>query len=90
MPRLDWQMWFAALGTCGRNPWFTNFQYRLLQGSPPVLELLKTNPFPDKAPLYVRSLVYDYRFTDLETKAAEGAWWKRELKGAYCPVLSLP
>ena len=90
MPRLDWQMWFAALGTCDRNPWFANFQYRLLQGSPAVLELLKMNPFPDRPPVYVRSTVYDYRFTDLPTKAAEGSWWKREVKGVYCPVLSLP
>ncbi|HEX5038424.1 MAG TPA: lipase maturation factor family protein [bacterium] len=89
-PRLDWQMWFAALESCERNPWFTNFEYRLLQGSPPVLDLLKINPFPDKPPLYVRSTVYDYRFTDPETKAADGAWWRREAKGEYCPVLSLP
>lgn len=30
--RLDWQMWFAALGTRTQAPWFTNLLYRLLQG----------------------------------------------------------
>lgn len=30
--RLDWQMWFAALGTHTQAPWFTNLLYRLLQG----------------------------------------------------------
>lgn len=89
-PRLDWQMWFAGLEACDQNPWFTNFMYRLLQGSPPVLDLLKVNPFPDKPPLYVRSTVYDYRFTDRATKSAVGSWWKAEAKGEYCPVLSLP
>ena len=36
-PRLDWQMWFAALGSYQNNPWFVNFVFRLLQGSPEVL-----------------------------------------------------
>jgi predicted DCC family thiol-disulfide oxidoreductase YuxK len=29
-PRLDWQMWFAALGSLEENPWFLNFLARLL------------------------------------------------------------
>jgi len=45
-PRLDWQMWFAALGNARQNPWFENFCGRLLQGSPAVLALLEKNPFP--------------------------------------------
>ncbi|NXA57538.1 LMF2 factor, partial [Nothocercus julius] len=31
-PRLDWQMWFAALAPHSSSPWFTSFVYRLLQG----------------------------------------------------------
>lgn len=31
-PRLDWQMWFAALGTHTQAPWFTSLINRLLQG----------------------------------------------------------
>lgn len=31
-PRLDWQMWFAALGTHTQAPWFSSLMYRLLQG----------------------------------------------------------
>lgn len=31
-PRLDWQMWFAALGSHTQAPWFTGLMYRLLQG----------------------------------------------------------
>jgi len=88
-PRLDWQMWFAALGNYSHNPWFVNFLVRLLQGSPEVLALLGKNPFPDAPPRYVRALLYDYHFTDFATLRAEGAWWRRELKGWYFPVASL-
>jgi predicted DCC family thiol-disulfide oxidoreductase YuxK len=59
-PRLDWQMWFAALGTASDNPWFSRFLERLLENSPEVTALLGSNPFPRKPPLYVRALLYDY------------------------------
>ena len=49
-PRLDWQMWFAALGNYQQNPWFISFCQRLLEGSPDVLALLAKNPFPSKPP----------------------------------------
>src|SRR5271163_3827918 len=35
-PRLDWQMWFAALGSAQDNPWMSVFLQRLLQNSPQV------------------------------------------------------
>ena len=82
-PRLDWQMWFAALGTCYDNPWFANFTLRLLQGSPEVLALLDKNPFPDAPPRYIRALVYDYHFTDLATRRVEATWWRRTPLGVY-------
>jgi hypothetical protein len=88
-PRVDWQMWFAALGSYQGNPWFINFCVRLLQGQPEVLALLRTNPFPGTPPRYIRAMMYDYSFTDLATRWATGAWWRRELRGLYCPVLSL-
>jgi hypothetical protein len=48
-PRLDWQMWFAALSDYRLNSWFIAFLIRLLQGSAPVVGLLKHNPFPELA-----------------------------------------
>jgi predicted DCC family thiol-disulfide oxidoreductase YuxK/heme exporter protein D len=87
-PRLDWQMWFAALGRYQQNPWFINFCVGLLQGRPEVLALLKTNPFLTP-PRYIRAVVYDYHFTDAATRQATGQWWHREFIGSYCPVLSL-
>ena len=89
-PRLDWQMWFAALQGSYRNtPWFLNFMGALLQGKSEVLQLLAENPFPDAPPRYVRAILYDYRFTDLKTKRSEGTWWSREWKRIYCPAISL-
>jgi hypothetical protein len=88
-PRLDWQMWFAALGSYRNNPWFVNFVYQLLKGSPEVLGLFGRNPFPDAPPRYVRALVYDYEFTDWPARRSTGAWWKREAKGTYLPAVSL-
>jgi predicted DCC family thiol-disulfide oxidoreductase YuxK len=88
-PRLDWQMWFAALRDCGHNPWFVNFCVRLLQGSPDVLALLGKNPFPGHPPKYVRAWVYDYHFTTWEEHRHTGAWWRRDFKGEYLPPISL-
>ena len=88
-PRLDWQMWFAALGSYRQNPWFMNFLVQLLEGSPPVLKLLEKNPFQDTPPRYVRAVLYDYHFTDLATMRDRGPWWRRSEKGYYAPVVSL-
>ncbi|MBE7555084.1 MAG: lipase maturation factor family protein [Anaerolineales bacterium] len=89
-PRLDWQMWFAALDTYQNNPWLINFMLRLLEGSPEVLALLGHNPFPDAPPRYVRAVLYLYHFTDFSTAQSNGAWWQREQRLQYAPVLSLP
>jgi hypothetical protein len=86
-PRLDWQMWFAALGSFERNPWFSHFMARLLEGTPEVLSLLSENPFPSHPPRYVRAELYRYRFSNPEDRARLGVWWTREDLGAYSPVL---
>jgi hypothetical protein len=89
MPRLDWQMWFAALSDQA-EPWFENFITRLLQGSPPVLSLLKHNPFPDKPPRHIRASAYQYHFTTPVERRDTGAWWRREYQTVYSAPLSLP
>jgi hypothetical protein len=88
-PRLDWQMWFAALGSAEQNPWFEHFCERLLQGSPDVLALLARNPFPDHPPRYLRAELYSYQFTSFAERRATGAWWRRTLVGEYLPPISL-
>jgi predicted DCC family thiol-disulfide oxidoreductase YuxK len=88
-PRLDWQMWFAALSNYQTNPWFTGLTLRLLEGSPEVAGLFDTNPFPRQPPRYIRATAYEYTFTDGETRRRTGAWWKRELRGPYLPAVGL-
>ncbi|WP_317987881.1 lipase maturation factor family protein [Hyalangium gracile] len=86
-PRLDWQMWFAALGS--PPSWFLSLLVRLLEGSPDVLALFAENPFPEHPPRYVRAMLYDYRMTDLDTRRHTGAWWTREPLGLYVPPVAL-
>jgi hypothetical protein len=88
-PRVDWQMWFAALSGPERSPWFLHLCLKLLEGSPDVLALLEHNPFPGKPPRYLRARVYDYHFTDWATLRAHGVWWERSARGLFCPVMAL-
>ena len=85
-PRLDWQMWFAALSSPDDNPWFLRFMQRLSENSPDVIALLAYNPFPDKPPQYVRAEFYEYRFTTSEERKQTGAWWDRRLVRLYYPT----
>lgn len=87
-PRLDWQMWFAALDPFP-PAWFVSLLERLLEGSPDVLGLLERSPFHDRPPRYVRAVLYRYRMTDLETHRRTGAWWARERLGLYVPAVAL-
>lgn len=88
-PRLDWQMWFAALDDYRSNPWFVNLMLRLLQGSSDVLGLLGRNPFPAHPPRFIRAERFDYTFTDAATRRQTGNWWQRRLIGLYLPPISL-
>lgn len=88
-PRLDWQMWFAALSGPQGAPWFDNFMVRLLQGSSEVRALLAKDPFPGPAPKYVRALLFNYGFTDFSTRRETGDWWTRRARGLYFPEISL-
>lgn len=88
-PRLDWQMWFAALGSYRTCPWFQQLQARLLEGSGPVLDLFEGVPFPaEDPPRYVRARLFRYRFTTWKERKRNGRWWSREEVGPYGPVLT--
>ncbi len=87
MPRLDWQMWFAALGSYRQNPWLIRLMERLLEGQPEVLQLLSKNPFPEAPPRSVRAVIYDYHFTSALERDATGHWWRRDTPEIYVPAL---
>jgi hypothetical protein len=88
MPRLDWQMWFAALSRYEHEPWLDRFMQRLLEGEPTVLALLAENPFPDHPPRLVRATRWSYRFATPEEHAVSGRVWERTLVGPYAPARS--
>jgi lipase maturation factor 1 len=86
-PRLDWNLWFASLGPWRQNLFVIQTEERLLRGSPDVLNPFAGNPFPGAPPQRVRTVLWQYWFTDLNTKHATGAWWRRKLLGPYSPGL---
>uniref|UniRef100_A0A667ZF12 Lipase maturation factor n=1 Tax=Myripristis murdjan TaxID=586833 RepID=A0A667ZF12_9TELE len=93
-PRLDWQMWFAALGSYTQAPWFTSLMYRLLQGKRDVIELIQSDvtqyPFHQEPPTYLRAHRYKYWFTEPK---ADGSyperWWRRVYVEEFYPTVQL-
>jgi hypothetical protein len=77
MPRLDWQMWFAALDPFSAQSWLERLLVRVLNGDAVVMGLLGSNPLAGR-PRYVRLSYYQYHFTTTEERTKTGAWWKRE------------
>jgi hypothetical protein len=85
MPRVDWQLWFAALQTCDRNPWLVRLLDGLLDADPVALSVLGADPFDGRRPAAVRALRVGYRFTD----PGEPGWWREDgERRLYCPVRS--
>ncbi|XP_065780612.1 lipase maturation factor 2 [Muntiacus reevesi] len=89
-PRLDWQMWFAALGPHTHSPWFTSLVLRLLQGKEPVIRLIQNHtpgyPFHKQPPTYVRAQRYKYWFSH---PWEQGQWWRRQWVEEFFPSVSL-
>lgn len=89
-PRLDWQMWFAALLPDYRyTPWFANFLKRILEGDKHVMKLMWFDPFYGNPPRFLRAKVYDYKFTTKKQRAENGEWWRRTEKGYFAPIMQL-
>jgi hypothetical protein len=85
--RLDWQMWFAAMSTPDEYPWTLTLVAKLLHNDPLATGLFAANPFPNKAPLYIRAILYRYRFA--KPGNPNGQWWTREQLGAtWLPAMS--
>jgi hypothetical protein len=86
-PRVDWQMWFASMGTVEQYPWTLHLVWKLLHNDAGALSLLGPNPFPQKPPHYIRAVLYRYAFVPANN--ATHAWWKREELGLWLPPLSV-
>ena len=100
-PRLDWQMWFAALGEYGGNPWLVHLVVHLLQGTPQVRELVAPRAFvwplpapagllPEapRVPRLIRAKLYHYDFAPANGSDTR-LWWTREFEREYLPPLEL-
>ncbi len=85
--RLDWLMWFAAMGPAFQYPWFRHLIAKLLQGDKAVLKLLANNPFPNTPPRYIRAQLYEYEFTARGDASKD--WWQRRCIGPYFEAHSL-
>ena len=88
-PRLDWQMWFAALGGPPGPPWLHRFVYRLLLNEPAVLDLLAFNPFEQKPPRFIRVTRYQYRFASRLEREENSLWWTRTHRDIFLPPTEL-
>ncbi len=88
-PRLDWSMWFAALGSQRDGVVAELLAGAMLRNNPSVLRLLAANPFPDAPPQSVRATLYQYRFSTAEERKRTGAWWAREDGTEYLRPVTL-
>ena len=93
-PRLDWQMWFAALRGDGvfRDPrykWFSMFIIRILQKSPEVWNIL--DPSMQKhmeTTTYLRASMYEYDFAPKKEEGNDAVYVRKNL-GTLLPPTRL-
>lgn len=80
MPRLDWQMWFAALEfhASGRLPdWLLPLLGKLQAGEPAVTRLLAKDPFGAERPEYLRVRLDLLTFAPPGTNGTPSPYWNR-------------
>ncbi len=83
---LDWQMWFAAMGSPDEYTWTFNLVWKLLHNDRYTVSLFAGNPFPGTPPRYVRAVLYRYSFATPGNP--EGLWWNRDRLGLWLPAMS--
>lgn len=87
MPRLDWQLWFAATEKFEDNLWLQNFAIRLLEGSPNVYELIKKDPFHREIPKHLRFVKRQLNLISAsELFSTNGKWWTRGEEYIFGPL----
>lgn len=85
-PRFDWNLWFASLGPPSESPWVMLAQQRLLAGSKSVIRLFRNDPFNGKPPRMVRTVLWQYWFTNIDEKKRTGNWWRRQELRPFMPI----
>ncbi|OBK73739.1 lipase maturation factor family protein [Mycobacterium sp. 1274761.0] len=87
--RLDWLMWFLAISPSYAQTWLIALCRGLLTNNDAIIRLLRTNPFPDAPPTYVRATLYRYRFSTPHELRSQHVWWHRERIGEYLAPIAL-
>ncbi|MBW3579616.1 MAG: lipase maturation factor family protein [Actinobacteria bacterium] len=87
--RLDWLMWFLALPGRFDDRWFLPFLVKLLENDRATLALLRVDPFPERAPRFVRARLYRYRFSTPEERRQAKVWWVRAPVQVLVPPVTL-
>jgi hypothetical protein len=96
--RLDWLMWFIPFSVTvagkrivnhGFDLWFLRFLQKLLESDGQTIKLLRSNPFPNGPPTFVRARYYLYRYANWQKRRETGTWWERTLLGDYVPPVRL-
>jgi hypothetical protein len=82
--RLDWLLWFAAMGRPRDYPWAVHLVWKLLEGDRAVLGLVGADPFGGTPPRHIQVVEYRYRFAP----RSAGVWWTRERLGTWLPPVS--
>mmetsp|Transcript_16336 Transcript_16336/g.19964 ORF Transcript_16336/g.19964 Transcript_16336/m.19964 type:complete len:283 (-) Transcript_16336:13-861(-) len=104
-PRLDWQMWFAALGSYHHNPWFINLIHKILIKCQPVVQLLDEPILVkgDDELSAIRAKLYHYDFTSMVDHGFDkdndnnndtstinnNQWWTRSFDREYLPSIEV-
>ena len=83
-PRIDWQIWFAAMSIPDRHPWLIHMVWKLLHNDPGTLSLISKNPFVDEPPRFIRIEHYKYEFLEPGSENV----WKRTYLGSWLPPSS--
>ncbi|WP_166442854.1 lipase maturation factor family protein [Phragmitibacter flavus] len=97
-PRLDWQMWFAALHpgfvperdmNSGRIAWFGQLLVAIVERRALVMDFFEEPPIPLESIRHVRARFYRYEFTTREQRRETGDWWTRSYVGLYSDSFSV-
>jgi hypothetical protein len=81
--RLDWLIWFAAMGAPNQYPWTLHLVWKLLEADPGALGLIAHAPFGRERPRFVRATLYRYQLAP----PFAGRVWDRTEVGPWLPPM---
>ncbi|KAJ9446080.1 hypothetical protein DIPPA_24162 [Diplonema papillatum] len=87
-PRVDWRLWFAALGSVQSDPWVVSFAVKFMRNESAIMHLVSSGTVDllrrTGRPARVRGSLYHYSFAEAGSKA----WWRRKKVGSWLPPVA--